>query len=124
MKKGIVLVLALALVFSLVGCGYSQKELDSAYDKGYDAGYAWGTDIGYDDGYNVGFDDGYELGHDVATYGTLENTVNNKKIYTYGDDIEAILDYIYDNPHEFYLYSERDLELAYEQGYEDGLYDR
>lgn len=39
MKKFIAVVLVLVLAFSLVGCGYSQDDLDAARDEAYDRGY-------------------------------------------------------------------------------------
>ena len=65
MRKLLCAVLVVMMMLTLVGCGYSQEELDSAYDKGYDAGYAWGTDIGYDDGYNRG---DKHIGYAYATH--------------------------------------------------------
>jgi len=46
----IFLLVVLTLTLPLSGCGYSEAELNEAYDRGYEDGY----DEGYEDGYNQG----------------------------------------------------------------------
>jgi len=63
MKRLLILALALFLLaLPLAGCGYSQEELDDAYDDGSHAGYLVGYDIGYEQGENAGYQQGFASG--------------------------------------------------------------
>lgn len=53
--KRVVIMLCVALVTVLSGCGYSEDDIKDARLSGYKSGYEEGYDVGYKDGY----DDGY-----------------------------------------------------------------
>ena len=61
------LLIAVLLVSSLIGCAPSQEDLDAAYEtghaEGYDAGYDEGYKVGYAEGYDAGYDEGYKVGY-------------------------------------------------------------
>lgn len=122
MKKLIALVLALVLAFSLVGCGYSEDDIDAAYKKGYDKGYddaTYEAKSNFKKDLQTEYSRGYLDGIDYASKNGYSYSNGNSYSFNYGDDVESVLDYIRDNPHEFGLYTERDLELAYDSGLEN-----
>ena len=54
MKRLLIIGLILLLITSVVGCGYTEQDLDEAYE----AGYAEGYDAGAHDGYKLGYTEG------------------------------------------------------------------
>jgi flagellar biosynthesis/type III secretory pathway protein FliH len=60
MKKAVIIMLTLSLIFSLTGCIYSEADMKASYNSGYDAGYEKGKTMGYDDGWADGYTDGYK----------------------------------------------------------------
>ena len=49
MKKLFAVIIALSLMFTLAGCGYSQDDIDTAKDKAYDRGFEEGYAAALDD---------------------------------------------------------------------------
>lgn len=138
------IIIVLLLTLSLSGCA-TQDDIDEAYEKGRSAGYNEGYDLGYDDGFSVGYKKGiiteretpeeiespdFNARNAVDTAGYrefLDEWDSNSNTYTnplndMGIDDETfdiVVQHVKDNPYEYFLYSERDLELAYESGLED-----
>lgn len=62
MKKLLLILLCLSLLFSLTAC-YSEQDIENSYNKGYDKGKSAGYDEGYYDGYDAAYYDGYDDGN-------------------------------------------------------------
>jgi len=75
-KLSILFTIAIVLILPLVGCatGYTQAELNEAYEHGYAMGHDDACDIAYESGYDDGYIDGdaegrergYEQGRDAS----------------------------------------------------------
>ena len=129
--------LSLLLVIVMLALNLMVKNgLSLQYENGYNSGYNLGLAEGKKSKSSSLFEyteedlefetkKAYNRGYAAGQAATPSApSTKSSSINEYSGDIEAILDYIHDNPHEFYLYDDRDMELAYAQGYEDGLYDR
>lgn len=57
--KRFTIILCIALVTVLSGCGYTEDDLEEARLDGYKYGYDYGYDVGYEEGYSAGHHDGY-----------------------------------------------------------------
>ena len=79
MKKLFPVALCVCLCVGLLsGCGFSQDDLDEAWEDGHEYGYESGYDAGFDDGsiscedhedvYDEGYADGYSDGNDDGYY--------------------------------------------------------
>lgn len=123
-KLPILFAIATVLILPLIGCatGYTQAELDEAYergyekglldgyDEGYDEGEFWGEAFSYDRGYEKGYDDGYEQG--------------DAKGYNRGYDIgyeAGEWDWEQENAGRFLEHYQEGYDDGYWQGYEKGL---
>lgn len=103
MKKLIALLLALVMLFSLVGCAlYSSDDIEAAREEGYEQGY----------------DEGYAEGR---AEGRQEATADHWCEYTEAD-ISAARDQSYNEGYDDgYWHGEEDgYENGYENGYADG----
>lgn len=67
-KLSILFAIATVLILPLIGCatGYTQAELDIAYERGYEKGLHDGYETGYDVGYEYGEEIGYQYGYDAG----------------------------------------------------------
>ena len=126
-KKRLVALFLFSLAFYALIFFMMPSSLKEQYEKGYNKGLADGKDKWYDQAYEAAeYDYEYEIktadnrGYNDGRSSSPSAYSSSSSINQYSGDIEAILDYIRDNPHEFYLYTEEDLERAYEEG----LYDR
>lgn len=73
--KRFALVICMALVIVLTGCGYSEDDLKEAQENGYNIGYSAGLEEGREKGYEEGYDEGYVDGYDhgyASGYDTLK----------------------------------------------------
>lgn len=63
LRSVMVLFIIVGLLFTLVSCGYSESDLDEAYEDGYEEGRV----EGYEEGYDEGFVDGLYKGLDGSS---------------------------------------------------------
>lgn len=55
---------ALSGILLLPGCGYSESQMQEAWDEGYQEGYEDGKEYGAEEGYSEGYTDGEGYGYE------------------------------------------------------------
>lgn len=68
MRRLIAMLLALVVALSLVGCiGYTEEDMQNAYNEGYDDGAAE-AESRYEDGYNAGYEEATLIYYEPAGF--------------------------------------------------------
>lgn len=68
MKKVFTFCLALAVLFTMSGCVYTNEEMETIQYNSWEKGYQEGWSEGNMEGYEQGFESGKESGYDEGSY--------------------------------------------------------